>query len=152
MCECQLNTYCKQTLVEMRISFCVMPVVELVLLPLLNLHVYVTLSTENSHCCVKSKTKLSPLKTNTCSLIPSSVHIDINIIHFHRNYLLKAQYHLITDCSKVFLSPQGFLSDLLKKANRNYDDKKLNEYTQTIVSINRQNRFFLDSASANSKL
>ncbi|XP_044060360.1 calretinin-like isoform X2 [Siniperca chuatsi] len=27
---------------------------------------------------------------------------------------------------------KGFLSDLLKKANRNYDDKKLNEYTQTI--------------------
>lgn len=35
----------------------------------------------------------------------------------------------------VFLPPQGFLSDLLKKANRNYDDKKLKEYTQTIVSI-----------------
>uniref|UniRef100_A0A8C2Q6D2 Calretinin-like n=2 Tax=Cyprinus carpio TaxID=7962 RepID=A0A8C2Q6D2_CYPCA len=27
---------------------------------------------------------------------------------------------------------KGFLSDLLKKANRHYDDKKLNEYTQTI--------------------
>ncbi|TNN87447.1 Calretinin [Liparis tanakae] len=27
---------------------------------------------------------------------------------------------------------KGFLSDLLKKANRDYDDKKLNEYTQTI--------------------
>lgn len=32
---------------------------------------------------------------------------------------------------------QGFLSDLLKKANRNYDDKKLKEYTQTIVSITK---------------
>ncbi|KAF3832591.1 hypothetical protein F7725_026256 [Dissostichus mawsoni] len=30
---------------------------------------------------------------------------------------------------------QGFLSDLLKKANRNYDDKKLNEYTQTILRM-----------------
>lgn len=29
---------------------------------------------------------------------------------------------------------QGFLSDLLKKANRHYDDQKLQEYTQTIVS------------------
>ncbi|KAK2854084.1 hypothetical protein Q5P01_006745 [Channa striata] len=28
---------------------------------------------------------------------------------------------------------KGFLSDLLKKANRNYDDKKLNEYTKTIL-------------------
>lgn len=35
-------------------------------------------------------------------------------------------------------SLQGFLSDLLKKANRNYEDKKLNEYTQTIVSATRQ--------------
>lgn len=33
---------------------------------------------------------------------------------------------------------QGFLSDLLKKANREYDEKKLKEYTQTIVS----SRFF----------
>lgn len=31
------------------------------------------------------------------------------------------------------LSPQGFLSDLLKKANRPYDEPKLQEYTQTIV-------------------
>jgi len=30
---------------------------------------------------------------------------------------------------------KGFLSDLLKKANRNYDDTKLNEYTQTILRI-----------------
>uniref|UniRef100_A0A3P8VAE9 Calbindin 2 n=1 Tax=Cynoglossus semilaevis TaxID=244447 RepID=A0A3P8VAE9_CYNSE len=30
---------------------------------------------------------------------------------------------------------KGFLSDLLKKANRNYDDKKLNEYTQTILRM-----------------
>lgn len=29
---------------------------------------------------------------------------------------------------------QGFLSDLLKKANRPYDEPKLQEYTQTIVS------------------
>uniref|UniRef100_A0AAQ4QGS4 EF-hand domain-containing protein n=1 Tax=Gasterosteus aculeatus aculeatus TaxID=481459 RepID=A0AAQ4QGS4_GASAC len=30
---------------------------------------------------------------------------------------------------------KGFLLDLLKKANRNYDDKKLNEYTQTILRM-----------------
>ena len=30
---------------------------------------------------------------------------------------------------------QGFLSDLLKKANRPYDEPKLQEYTQTIVSV-----------------
>uniref|UniRef100_A0A8C7T6K4 EF-hand domain-containing protein n=1 Tax=Oncorhynchus mykiss TaxID=8022 RepID=A0A8C7T6K4_ONCMY len=30
---------------------------------------------------------------------------------------------------------KGFLSDLLKKANRHYDDKKLNEYTQTILKM-----------------
>uniref|UniRef100_A0A3Q3NCB3 Calbindin 2b n=1 Tax=Labrus bergylta TaxID=56723 RepID=A0A3Q3NCB3_9LABR len=30
---------------------------------------------------------------------------------------------------------KGFLSDLLKKANRNYDDKKLNEYTKTILRM-----------------
>uniref|UniRef100_A0A3Q3AKS4 Calbindin 2b n=1 Tax=Kryptolebias marmoratus TaxID=37003 RepID=A0A3Q3AKS4_KRYMA len=30
---------------------------------------------------------------------------------------------------------KGFLSDLLKKANRNYDEKKLNEYTQTILNM-----------------
>uniref|UniRef100_A0AAY4EXJ6 EF-hand domain-containing protein n=1 Tax=Denticeps clupeoides TaxID=299321 RepID=A0AAY4EXJ6_9TELE len=30
---------------------------------------------------------------------------------------------------------KGFLSDLLKKANRHYDDKKLNEYTQTTLKI-----------------
>ena len=33
------------------------------------------------------------------------------------------------------ISLQGFLSDLLEKANRHYDDKKLNEYTETIVSV-----------------
>uniref|UniRef100_A0A8C7GWG4 Calbindin 2 n=1 Tax=Oncorhynchus kisutch TaxID=8019 RepID=A0A8C7GWG4_ONCKI len=33
---------------------------------------------------------------------------------------------------------KGFLSDLLKKANRHYDDKKLNEYTQTIVSLSAE--------------
>lgn len=43
-----------------------------------------------------------------------------------------AIHHLLT----TFLpSPQGFLSDLLKKANKSYDEKKLHEYTQTIVSI-----------------
>ncbi|CAL8359552.1 calretinin isoform X1 [Gadus morhua] len=30
---------------------------------------------------------------------------------------------------------KGFLSDLLKKANRHYDDKKLNEYTATILKM-----------------
>ncbi|XP_034730061.1 calretinin-like [Etheostoma cragini] len=30
---------------------------------------------------------------------------------------------------------KGFLSDLLKKANRSYDEKKLNEYTQTILTM-----------------
>ncbi|KAI6077522.1 Calretinin [Aix galericulata] len=33
------------------------------------------------------------------------------------------------------LSPQGFLSDLLKKANRPYDEPKLQEYTQTILRM-----------------
>lgn len=36
------------------------------------------------------------------------------------------------------LSPQGFLSDLLKKANRPYDEPKLQEYTQTIVGGSRR--------------
>ncbi|XP_059358663.1 calretinin-like [Carassius carassius] len=30
---------------------------------------------------------------------------------------------------------KGFLSDLLNKANRHYDDKKMNEYTQTILKM-----------------
>ncbi|XP_047437637.1 calretinin-like [Mugil cephalus] len=30
---------------------------------------------------------------------------------------------------------KGFLSDLLKRANRSYDEKKLNEYTQTILKM-----------------
>ncbi|XP_067091184.1 calbindin 2a isoform X2 [Osmerus mordax] len=30
---------------------------------------------------------------------------------------------------------KGFLSDLLKKANRHYDDQKLHEYTQTILRM-----------------
>lgn len=30
---------------------------------------------------------------------------------------------------------EGFLSDLLKKANRNFDDKKLAEYSQTILKM-----------------
>uniref|UniRef100_A0AAY5ETW8 EF-hand domain-containing protein n=1 Tax=Electrophorus electricus TaxID=8005 RepID=A0AAY5ETW8_ELEEL len=30
---------------------------------------------------------------------------------------------------------KSFLSDLLKKANRHYEDKKLNEYTQTILKM-----------------
>lgn len=33
---------------------------------------------------------------------------------------------------------QGFLSDLLEKANRHYDDQKLQEYTQTIVRLSIQ--------------
>ncbi|KGL91868.1 Calretinin, partial [Charadrius vociferus] len=33
------------------------------------------------------------------------------------------------------LSFQGFLSDLLKKANRPYDEPKLQEYTQTILRM-----------------
>ncbi|MFT7810507.1 calretinin isoform X2 [Arapaima gigas] len=32
-------------------------------------------------------------------------------------------------------TPHGFLSDLLKKANRHYDDQKLQEYTQTILKM-----------------
>lgn len=40
--------------------------------------------------------------------------------------------------NKIISFPQGFLSDLLKKANRHYDDKKMNEYTQTIVSRHTQ--------------
>ncbi len=40
--------------------------------------------------------------------------------------------------NKIIYFPQGFLSDLLKKANRHYDDKKMNEYTQTIVSRHTQ--------------
>lgn len=45
---------------------------------------------------------------------------------------------------------QGFLSDLLKKANRPYDEPKLQEYTQTIVSVGIappsgvQSPFFVD--------
>lgn len=42
------------------------------------------------------------------------------------------QQHVFADLAN---SCQGFLTDLLKKANTSYDDKKLNEYTQTIVSI-----------------
>lgn len=38
------------------------------------------------------------------------------------------------DSQQSPLSFQGFLSDLLKKANRPYDEPKLQEYTQTIVS------------------
>lgn len=41
----------------------------------------------------------------------------------------------------IISSPKGFLSDLLKKANRHYDDKKLNEYTQTIVSTRLHKQF-----------
>ena len=39
-----------------------------------------------------------------------------------------------TGTASEALSFQGFLSDLLKKANRPYDEPKLQEYTQTIVS------------------
>uniref|UniRef100_A0A3Q1FPY5 Calbindin 2a n=1 Tax=Acanthochromis polyacanthus TaxID=80966 RepID=A0A3Q1FPY5_9TELE len=34
---------------------------------------------------------------------------------------------------------KGFLSDLLEKANRHYDDQKLQEYTQTIVRLTHSN-------------
>uniref|UniRef100_A0A667ZDE3 Calbindin 2b n=1 Tax=Myripristis murdjan TaxID=586833 RepID=A0A667ZDE3_9TELE len=37
---------------------------------------------------------------------------------------------------------KGFLSDLLKKANRHYDDKKLNEYTQTILKAEQFDALF----------
>uniref|UniRef100_A0A8C9T3U1 Calbindin 2 n=1 Tax=Scleropages formosus TaxID=113540 RepID=A0A8C9T3U1_SCLFO len=38
-------------------------------------------------------------------------------------------------CDKDLFLSQGFLSDLLKKANRHYDDQKLHEYTQTILKM-----------------
>uniref|UniRef100_A0A8C7R3Z1 EF-hand domain-containing protein n=1 Tax=Oncorhynchus mykiss TaxID=8022 RepID=A0A8C7R3Z1_ONCMY len=41
----------------------------------------------------------------------------------------------LKDLCFLICLPQGFLSDLLKKANRHYDDKKLNEYTQTILRM-----------------
>lgn len=40
--------------------------------------------------------------------------------------------------STLCLCPQGFLSDLLEKANRHYDEQKLQEYTQTIVRLQTQ--------------
>eukprot|EP00064_Thunnus_orientalis_P016172 superscaffoldBa00003148_g16235 len=51
--------------------------------------------------------------------------------------LLQAWRRYDTDRSGYIESNElkGFLSDLLKKANRNYDDKKLNEYTQTILRM-----------------
>ncbi|KFQ00838.1 Calretinin, partial [Haliaeetus albicilla] len=39
------------------------------------------------------------------------------------------------DSQQSPLSFQGFLSDLLKKANRPYDEPKLQEYTQTILRM-----------------
>lgn len=45
--------------------------------------------------------------------------------------IINVLHDLISDSVDSF---QGFLTDLLKKANRDYDDKKLNEYTHTIVS------------------
>uniref|UniRef100_A0A3B3C361 Calbindin 2a n=1 Tax=Oryzias melastigma TaxID=30732 RepID=A0A3B3C361_ORYME len=38
---------------------------------------------------------------------------------------------------------KGFLSDLLEKANRHYDEQKLHEYTQTIVRLHPHNSFDL---------
>uniref|UniRef100_A0A8C7RSF0 Calbindin 2a n=1 Tax=Oncorhynchus mykiss TaxID=8022 RepID=A0A8C7RSF0_ONCMY len=37
---------------------------------------------------------------------------------------------------------KGFLSDLLKKANRHYDDQKLQEYTQTILTSEQFSAIF----------
>uniref|UniRef100_A0A8C7DFK3 Calbindin 2a n=1 Tax=Oncorhynchus kisutch TaxID=8019 RepID=A0A8C7DFK3_ONCKI len=37
---------------------------------------------------------------------------------------------------------KGFLSDLLKKANRHYDDQKLHEYTQTILTSEQFSAIF----------
>lgn len=44
--------------------------------------------------------------------------------------------HLLSFHQSFF---QGFLSDLLEKANRHYDEQKLHEYTQTIVRLSRNN-------------
>lgn len=58
--------------------------------------------------------------------------------------MVKTEYPLYAPLLHVFshfffiyvcLCPQGFLSDLLEKANRHYDDQKLQEYTQTIVIL-----------------
>lgn len=47
-------------------------------------------------------------------------------------------FYLISFSVYMCLCPQGFLSDLLQKANRHYDDQKLQEYTQTIVSLSHK--------------
>lgn len=47
-------------------------------------------------------------------------------------------YNLVnhfTPSHNVYFSLQGFLSDLLEKANKPYEEPKLQEYTQTIVSV-----------------
>uniref|UniRef100_A0A673JNJ8 Calretinin-like n=1 Tax=Sinocyclocheilus rhinocerous TaxID=307959 RepID=A0A673JNJ8_9TELE len=45
-------------------------------------------------------------------------------------------HHFNQICNLLIeLSKKGFLSDLLKKANRHYDDQKLHEYTQTILKM-----------------
>lgn len=55
-------------------------------------------------------------------------------------------FYLISFSIYVCLCAQGFLSDLLEKANRHYDDQKLQEYTQTIVRLSQtQTQHTLDS-------
>lgn len=55
--------------------------------------------------------------------------------------------HLLSLRQSVF---QGFLSDLLEKANRHYDDQKLQEYTQTIVRLPIEEKS-IDEADAHYK-
>ncbi|CAG5855297.1 unnamed protein product [Menidia menidia] len=63
----------------------------------------------------------------------------MDFTHFagNKTLLLQAWRRYDTDRSGYIESNElkGFLSDLLRKANRNYDDKKLNEYTQTILRM-----------------
>uniref|UniRef100_A0A8B9KTT6 Calbindin 2a n=1 Tax=Astyanax mexicanus TaxID=7994 RepID=A0A8B9KTT6_ASTMX len=53
------------------------------------------------------------------------------ILPTEENFLLC--FRQFVGSSSEFMA--GFLSDLLKKANRHYDDKKLQEYTQTILKM-----------------
>ncbi|KFV97076.1 Calretinin, partial [Eurypyga helias] len=61
------------------------------------------------------------------------------ILPTEENFLLCFRQHV--GSSSEFMEPakplsfQGFLSDLLKKANRPYDEPKLQEYTQTILRM-----------------
>lgn len=55
-------------------------------------------------------------------------------------YLLRVYVHdqavnHLAPSYNVTSSLQGFLSDLLEKANKPYEEPKLQEYTQTIVSV-----------------